>query len=575
MATNRSAQVELDKEIARLANDLLQLKRRRNALSPISQLPTEVLSRILYQVLDPTKPQKRTPDFVPLCHVSATWRATVLSTPEIWTTLRLARVLRSKMAILMWKNSCEFITDLEYEGPGGDICDKDTAPCFPWILKCAMPKLRRVALYGSARQLGGLIPRMSGSYEALQELKIVHEGPRWGNLTKKLAIQRVPNLRRLELIGAGIERWSFQQLQPTALTHLVLGNLKCGPEEHMFNVLDFIAEAPQLSTLHVMFRTPEEDWEDHAYPTRNQSIALPSLKSFELGCGNITLLNLYMKTLSIPEPTALSRIKIECYGAIAPKHTEDLLSSWRNMHASTGDLVSPQQLTITEGDILDIWREPTTPAIGASMKSTSSSCSKDSQITPWVSCEGFPLLGLVRGTDLTTRQMWSLDNLVVLDNHSRFTSCAEWGLFSSLPNIQAIHLFCSGLSGHWNRMRYPSCSTFLQALRGELGRDGRSDDTDEVAGKLRRLQDNPFPALCAIVFGAAANLLDDKTELSQEFIMSLQTWNANRAIRDGKPGFKLPIFELRMDTTLYGKFEEQLQEYRASFSSVAQMVLPA
>ncbi|KAF6755964.1 hypothetical protein DFP72DRAFT_895707 [Ephemerocybe angulata] len=582
MATDRgAAQVELDRTIVRLMKDLLELKRRRNALSHINQLPTEVLSQILYQVLDHTKPQKTSlPNFIPLCHVSSSWRAIVLNTPEFWSTIQLGRALSSSMSIYIWNHSSRHVTTLEYDGACGDGvgADGNVNPCFTYILKQAMPTLRRVSLHGSYHQLKDLIPVLFDHSEALENLKISQETSRQSrNLCARPPVQRFPKLRKLELIGTGFERWNLCHLFPTSLTHLALGNLDYGHEARVFSVLDLLAKTRRLLSLSIVYRKTHTSWgRGPAYSPYGRPVTLSSLISFEIGCEKSTLLDLYLKTLSIPEPSAMSRLKVRYYGTYEPEYIEQLQSSWRDMHAVGDDGISPQEMRIGL-DALDVWSETITPPTEAWSKSTASRRAADNQLEPWVSCEGFSPSNLVRIPGHTIHKLWSFDKLLIIDIRLRSIENAQWGLFSTLPQLQVIRLRCApGLS----RKKFPLSRVFLQVLRGELAPDGRIEPAGVFNGQLKRLQENPFPALHAIVYWDSHNLLSHD-EYVQELIGSLEVWNANRAIRDGNPEFKLPALELRLFEQHVGtiptpqNYEENLRKHRPSLLGVAQMVVTA
>ncbi|KAF8651951.1 hypothetical protein AX16_004594 [Volvariella volvacea WC 439] len=91
--------VQVDTEIAALQAQIVQLRRRRNSLMPISTLPAEIIAKILKLVhddaMDIMKGVKRENDYVECAYrihgwihvtrVYAHWRDIALDCPELWT----------------------------------------------------------------------------------------------------------------------------------------------------------------------------------------------------------------------------------------------------------------------------------------------------------------------------------------------------------------------------------------------------------------------------------------------------------------------------------------------------------
>ncbi|KAJ2927655.1 hypothetical protein H1R20_g9435, partial [Candolleomyces eurysporus] len=83
----------LDARIVQFQSELTDLKRRRNALSPISRLPPEILCKILLLIRQEdlfSKEKKIVPQYILLCHVSHFWRTIMLGNPEFWVDIHLA-----------------------------------------------------------------------------------------------------------------------------------------------------------------------------------------------------------------------------------------------------------------------------------------------------------------------------------------------------------------------------------------------------------------------------------------------------------------------------------------------------
>ncbi|KAF8662699.1 hypothetical protein AX16_001141 [Volvariella volvacea WC 439] len=107
--------MEIDNEILRLERRLLNLRRRRNVLAPINQLPEEVLLRIIMELPPdmPTSPSS----WIQFTHVCHQWRIISINDPLLWTTLYIPEmspfwiknfVLRSRKAPLALSINCVF-----------------------------------------------------------------------------------------------------------------------------------------------------------------------------------------------------------------------------------------------------------------------------------------------------------------------------------------------------------------------------------------------------------------------------------------------------------------------------------
>ena len=100
----------IDRNIARLEENIRALKSRRNELSSISRLPAEILCNIFKFSL--SEKQTRTPDWTNFSQVSQHWRTSALGAPELWTIIPLRyprwaeeMLTRSKMAKLTIRSS--------------------------------------------------------------------------------------------------------------------------------------------------------------------------------------------------------------------------------------------------------------------------------------------------------------------------------------------------------------------------------------------------------------------------------------------------------------------------------------
>ncbi|KAF5339396.1 hypothetical protein D9611_009903 [Ephemerocybe angulata] len=105
------AQIDIDREIARLELQLIDLKRRRNTLSPISTIPPEILSNIFFLALrflqvDGDTLEDVEPDVTKraICAVSHQWRETAFTEPKLWMEIHVRDFTATKYLDLIGKN---------------------------------------------------------------------------------------------------------------------------------------------------------------------------------------------------------------------------------------------------------------------------------------------------------------------------------------------------------------------------------------------------------------------------------------------------------------------------------------
>ncbi|KAF6741147.1 hypothetical protein DFP72DRAFT_771379, partial [Ephemerocybe angulata] len=115
------SQRRLDDKIKSYENDLIRLKRRRNTWSPISDLPSEVLSDIFllsFQSSADSEAQlhrNALPENVRLSisHVSYAWRMVALNSPELWATIHIRDTTKTTFLGLALRNSKDMPLTIE------------------------------------------------------------------------------------------------------------------------------------------------------------------------------------------------------------------------------------------------------------------------------------------------------------------------------------------------------------------------------------------------------------------------------------------------------------------------------
>ncbi|KAJ3532460.1 hypothetical protein NMY22_g7732 [Coprinellus aureogranulatus] len=111
---NREAQQRIDAQIALLESELLELKRQRNELSPVSTIPSEVLCQILSLATTREQPddfgaplEKLREDrcIETLCHVSRVWRLCSLGCPSLWAEIDIGMTTDPRRVEFMLQNA--------------------------------------------------------------------------------------------------------------------------------------------------------------------------------------------------------------------------------------------------------------------------------------------------------------------------------------------------------------------------------------------------------------------------------------------------------------------------------------
>ncbi|KAJ2936044.1 hypothetical protein H1R20_g1051, partial [Candolleomyces eurysporus] len=308
-------QKALDARIEQLQSELIDLKRRRNALSPISRLPTEILCKILLLIRQEefkSGDKKIVPQYILLCHVSHFWRTTMLGCAEFWVDIRLvwsASWRASRMLSFMARHSGARKISVAYthdrpsnhaHGPEIPI-DLDLVR----ILHEESSKIKSLSLeledFESSRDRGLEADVANifseGEFSNLEDflfeiIPIGSEEPPILTL-EKVFKNRPPKLQRLEVAGRRVCLESSRQ-QLKGLTHLILKGGLVG------NLFELLSLSPGLKTLDVTgLQVTRSSSFPHPPNTSGHVSQLPHLESFVLSLDPDSLLNV-LKGIQIP-----------------------------------------------------------------------------------------------------------------------------------------------------------------------------------------------------------------------------------------------------------------------------------
>ncbi|KAJ3544478.1 hypothetical protein NMY22_g2766 [Coprinellus aureogranulatus] len=229
---NRERQNIIDAQICQLERELLELKRERNELSPISALPPEILCRILLLATSfdrHTTYYNELPDVLraercigTLCHVSHFWRLTALGCPELWADVDIGEATDPRRVDFMLRNAHPHPISFLIKFGDTSIVDK--------LLQVAQPQTLR-ALY-----LDITDTRFPQEFTATG-LRIAQH---------PIFARETPGLRDLMINGAAIPLPSPILVRSPQLTFLSLPVQEGGT---LSQVLDVLRNTPLLERL--------------------------------------------------------------------------------------------------------------------------------------------------------------------------------------------------------------------------------------------------------------------------------------------------------------------------------------
>ncbi|KAF8809486.1 hypothetical protein BYT27DRAFT_7187793 [Phlegmacium glaucopus] len=296
----------IDRDIARLEENIRSLKSRRNELSPISRFPPEILCNIFSFIENRTMSQNRRPEsWINFSRVSRQWRLLALGAPELWTNIPIRyprwaeeMLARSKMAKLVIQ------VDLTCQSPTSRVLDP--------IRSCLsqMIRLEEINIFGaSGSTLKQLFQDIPKSAPQLHTLRIYNTSPPTGYLTAPLSaftiqedfLSDTERLRCVQLIKCNIG-WDSRLL--TGLTRLTLhDSLKDQPSSSIIQFLHALQRMPALTNLDLEDSIPHDPGELSTYPVAD----LPCLRVLRMSSG-VGPLTAALRHITFPSEAELTLI---------------------------------------------------------------------------------------------------------------------------------------------------------------------------------------------------------------------------------------------------------------------------
>jgi hypothetical protein len=204
MVLNADLQKELDARIFALELELRDLKERRNALSPISCLPLEILCKIFVLIVPSIDYEEYEGRIIPhamaLSRVSHGWRIITLDYPEIWGHLHVGVQTKSKLVDLALDRAYRSPIYLNLCGFFRDGKPLDSIPALTKIVHERPTQCRALDLYVHEESLRSVFDGQKVGFDRLKYLKldVVGSNNRYLPLTEFLE-SAFPQLHHLDL----------------------------------------------------------------------------------------------------------------------------------------------------------------------------------------------------------------------------------------------------------------------------------------------------------------------------------------------------------------------------------------
>ncbi|KAF6742878.1 hypothetical protein DFP72DRAFT_936006 [Ephemerocybe angulata] len=297
------SQIELDREIARLEHDLVILKRRRNALSPVSRIPPELLSNIFFLALRFLKaggvtPEKLDPNVTKqaICAVSHHWRETAFTDPKLWMEIHVRDSTTTKYLDLVSRNLRE---NEEVSLEAHNIMKNYHAVLHTLALvKSGKTRLKRLIINAwQTNVICNILRALSLRFEETATLELSYRfEPHGGGIATTQDIAAVfPHIRELRLMTMGLPN-TLDVLRLPYITDLFLVVRYRFAREDIHQFFNILKSAKHLVyfTLFIELEATGAIQDDVLWST---AVELPRLRRFKLDLLDSTLLLALLKPL--------------------------------------------------------------------------------------------------------------------------------------------------------------------------------------------------------------------------------------------------------------------------------------
>ena len=298
----------IDAEIKSLEGSIRALRHRRNALAPVSSLPTEVIEVIFSLLHVPGTSSSSTLDgntdnqaWLRVGHVCHQWRKIALNQPLFYVDFN---AVSSAGAAEILARAKTVPLHLEAKVPSGSW-DDSRFDALRKELQDHVSHIRHLDISAEHVQLNRTLDRLTSPASTLEYLSLSRQEHPDGSIDVRESIPdtlfdgSTPRLSCLELSHCAIS-WESPLLR--GLKHLRISSLFTGPSLSVW--LDGLDEMPHLKTLALLYASPSAP-HDAPLPSRvERTVTLPSLTHLEIS--GITIdCGLALAHLVLPALTSL------------------------------------------------------------------------------------------------------------------------------------------------------------------------------------------------------------------------------------------------------------------------------
>jgi F-box-like len=291
----------IDRKISRLEESIRALKSRRNELSLISRLPTEILCNIFkFSLIDCQTP--RPESWTNFSQVSRLWRSSALSEPELWTNIPLSYP-RWTQEMLIRSKKAKLTIQLDL------LLGKSKTKTIIETARSCLYEMNRVEEIELSAMLGGILDELfrdlpNKSAPQLHTL-CIRMFSRTAFSIHEDFLYDTERLQRVELINCKIS-WDSRLL--TGLTRLTLKNSLKANSSTIIQVLHALRRMPALTHLDLNDSIPG----GLEGPSTYAVVDLPCLRVLNI-LSDVGALTAFLRHISFPHSTILDLTCLEDY----------------------------------------------------------------------------------------------------------------------------------------------------------------------------------------------------------------------------------------------------------------------
>ncbi|KAF5339395.1 hypothetical protein D9611_009902 [Ephemerocybe angulata] len=293
-ASTLESLANLDHEIARLEQDLLALKRRRNAASPVYRLPPELLSKIFFLALRymDVDYSKMRPECtkMSICAVSHQWREIAFAAPELWMEIQIQANTKAQYLDLALKQVAEnqevYIDGWHVTSNGGVGVLRTLEAGKKWQVK-------RAVLNASADTIHRIFDGLDLKSEGTEALELTCLDWMGKLLCANALSGAFPHIRRLFLAGWEVPSAS-ELVKFSALADLTLQRIAVITPEGMQAIFLILKQARHLTHFDLDILSTEGHFPNGPWPTLPR---LSKVKTLRISSGDNQIASILLSAL--------------------------------------------------------------------------------------------------------------------------------------------------------------------------------------------------------------------------------------------------------------------------------------